>query len=38
MQQSRASGQNKGNCFGMMLYDRTWFHNELYAVTLAAAS
>ncbi len=27
------SGQNKDNFFGMMLYDRTWFHNDLYAVT-----
>jgi hypothetical protein len=29
-----SSGQNKENFFGMMLYDRTWFHNDLYAVTL----
>ena len=28
------NGQNKANFFGMMLYDRTWFHNDLYAVTL----
>jgi hypothetical protein len=28
------NGQNKDNFFGMMLYDRTWFHNDLYAVTL----
>ena len=28
------SGQNKDNFFGMMLYDRTWFHNDLYAVTI----
>jgi Putative beta-barrel porin-2, OmpL-like. bbp2/Carboxypeptidase regulatory-like domain len=27
-------GPNKDNFFGMMLYDRTWFHNDLYAVTL----
>ena len=27
-------GQNKDNFFGMMLYDRTWFHNDLYAVTI----
>jgi hypothetical protein len=27
-------GQNKENFFGMMLYDRTWLHNDLYAVTL----
>jgi Putative beta-barrel porin-2, OmpL-like. bbp2/Carboxypeptidase regulatory-like domain len=29
-----SSGQNKENFFGMMLYDRTWFHNDLYAVTI----
>jgi len=29
-----SSGQNKENFFGMMLYDRTWFHNDLFAVTL----
>jgi hypothetical protein len=29
-----SSGQNKENFFGMMLYDRTWFHDNLYAVTL----
>jgi hypothetical protein len=29
-----SSGQNKDNFFGMMLYDRTWFHNDLYAVTI----
>ncbi len=29
-----SSGKNKENFFGMMLYDRTWFHNDLYAVTL----
>jgi hypothetical protein len=28
------SGQNKANFLGMMLYDRTWFHNDLYAVTI----
>jgi hypothetical protein len=27
-------GPNKENFLGMMLYDRTWFHNDLYAVTL----
>ena len=27
-------GQNKENFFGMMLYDRTWFHSDLYAVTI----
>jgi len=25
---------NKESFFGMMLYDRTWFHNDLYAVTI----
>ena len=29
-----SNGQNKENFFGMMFYDRTWFHNDLYAVTL----
>jgi hypothetical protein len=29
-----SNGQNKENFFGMMLYDRTWFHDNLYAVTL----
>jgi Putative beta-barrel porin-2, OmpL-like. bbp2/Carboxypeptidase regulatory-like domain len=29
-----SSGKNKENFFGMMLYDRTWFHDDLYAVTL----
>jgi hypothetical protein len=29
-----SNGQNKENFFGMMLYDRAWFHNDLYAVTL----
>jgi Putative beta-barrel porin-2, OmpL-like. bbp2/Carboxypeptidase regulatory-like domain len=28
------NGQNKDNFFGMMLYDRTWLHNDLYAVTI----
>jgi hypothetical protein len=27
-------GPNKENFFGAMLYDRTWFHNDLYAVTI----
>jgi len=27
-------GPNKDNFFGMMLYDRTWFKNDLYAVTI----
>src|SRR5450631_3593444 len=30
------NGQNKANFFGMMLYDRTWFHNDLYAVTIGS--
>ncbi|MGB6354804.1 MAG: TonB-dependent receptor [Steroidobacteraceae bacterium] len=29
-----SSGKNKENFFGMMLYDRTWFHDNLYAVTI----
>jgi hypothetical protein len=29
-----SNGKNKENFLGMMLYDRTWFHNDLYAVTL----
>jgi hypothetical protein len=29
-----SSGQNKESFFGMMFYDRTWFHDDLYAVTL----
>jgi len=29
-----SNGQNKENFVGMMFYDRTWFHNDLYAVTL----
>jgi hypothetical protein len=28
------NGQNKENFFGMMLYDRTWLQNDLYAVTI----
>src|SRR3984957_6962122 len=28
------NGRNKENFFGMQLYDRTWLHNDLYAVTL----
>jgi Putative beta-barrel porin-2, OmpL-like. bbp2/Carboxypeptidase regulatory-like domain len=28
-----SNGQNKENFFGMMFYDRTWFHDDLYAVT-----
>jgi len=28
------SGPNRESFFGMMLYDRTWFHNDLWAVTL----
>jgi len=27
-------GPNKENFFGIMAYDRTWFHNDLYAVTV----
>jgi hypothetical protein len=27
-------GPNKENFLGMMLYNRVWFHNDLYAVTL----
>jgi hypothetical protein len=29
-------GPNKESFFGAMLYDRTWFHNDLYAVTIGA--
>jgi hypothetical protein len=29
-----SSGKNKESFLGMMLYDRTWFHNNLYAVTI----
>ncbi|HMD30112.1 MAG TPA: TonB-dependent receptor [Steroidobacteraceae bacterium] len=28
------AGPNKEEFLGMMLYDRTWFHNDLYAITL----
>jgi putative OmpL-like beta-barrel porin-2/carboxypeptidase family protein len=28
------NGPNKDNFFGMMLYDRTWFSSDLYAVTI----
>jgi Putative beta-barrel porin-2, OmpL-like. bbp2/Carboxypeptidase regulatory-like domain len=28
------AGPNKEEFLGVMLYDRTWFHNDLYAVTL----
>jgi hypothetical protein len=31
---SCTGGQNKDNFFGMMLYNRIWFHDDLYAVTL----
>jgi hypothetical protein len=27
------NGQNKENFFGMQLYNRTWFHDDLYAIT-----
>jgi hypothetical protein len=27
-------GPNKEEFLGVMLYDRTWFHNDLYAITL----
>ena len=27
-------GKNKDNFFGMMLYNRAWFHDDLYAITL----
>ena len=27
-------GPNKANFFGMMLYDRTWFSHDIYALTL----
>jgi len=29
-----SNGPNKANFFGVMGYDRTWFHNDLYAVTI----
>ena len=28
------SGPNKENFLGMMLYNRAWFHNDLYAITV----
>jgi Putative beta-barrel porin-2, OmpL-like. bbp2/Carboxypeptidase regulatory-like domain len=28
------NGPNKENFFGMMLYNRAWFHDDLYAITL----
>ena len=31
---SCTSGPNKDNFFGMMLYNRAWFHNDLYAITV----
>jgi hypothetical protein len=31
---SCTGGKNKDNFFGMMLYNRAWFHNDLYAITL----
>jgi hypothetical protein len=31
---SCSHGPNKANFFGMMLYDRTWFDHNLYAVTI----
>jgi hypothetical protein len=33
-----SNGPNKENFFGMMGYDRTWFHNDLYAVTFGGGS
>jgi hypothetical protein len=27
------NGKNKENFFGMMLYNRAWFHDDLYAIT-----
>src|SRR6204780_4031642 len=29
-----SNGKNKESFLGMMLYDRTWFHSDLYAVTI----
>ncbi len=29
-----SNGQNKANFFGSMLYNRTWFDHDLYAVTI----
>jgi hypothetical protein len=31
---SCTGGKNKDNFFGMMLYNRAWFHDALYAITL----
>jgi hypothetical protein len=31
-------GVNKSNFLGWMLYDRYWFHNDLYAVTLGGGA
>jgi hypothetical protein len=31
---SCSHGPNKANFFGLMLYDRTWFNHDIYAVTL----
>jgi len=31
---SCSSGKNKESFIGMMLYDRTWFHSDLFAVTV----
>jgi hypothetical protein len=31
---SCTGGRNEDNFLGMMLYNRAWFHNDLYAVTL----
>jgi hypothetical protein len=31
---SCTGGTNKANFFGAMLYDRTWFNHDLYAVTI----
>jgi Putative beta-barrel porin-2, OmpL-like. bbp2/Carboxypeptidase regulatory-like domain len=31
---SCTGGKNEDNFFGMMLYNRAWFHNDLYAITL----
>ena len=31
---SCSSGPNRESFFGAMAYDRTWFHNDLYAVTI----
>jgi hypothetical protein len=29
-----SNGQNKANFFGSMFYNRIWFHNDLYALTI----